>query len=182
LYTTNGSNPKNDGADYVVPFIVPRGARLLQVVADSSTIGICSDILSVEIPDQLDVKQELNINKLKELTLNRKISATNAVETYALLDLYKNHNAMYSEVKLGLQERGNDNNFVELLCGGKDVTCSSESILAVIRDFKVKLMNDVDIDIQIEAKKSIFKTGQDFEDWVTERKEELNDYFEKVQQ
>ncbi|QHQ63291.1 DUF499 domain-containing protein [Anaerocolumna sedimenticola] len=171
LYTTNGSNPKNEGANYVLPFIIPRGARLLQVVADSSTIGICSEILSTEIPDQLDDKQELIINKLTEVTLIRKISATNAVETYALLDLYRNHNALFSEVKLGIQERGNDNNFVELLCGGKDVTCSSESILAVIRDFKVKLMNDVDIDIQIETKNQSSKLDKILKiGWLNVRK------------
>ena len=181
-YTTDGSNPKSDGADYVTPFSIPQGARKLQAIAENSVIGTCSQLLEVDINYESENKKELQIDKTKCLKLLKKISASNAVETYDLIGLYKKHNVAFKGVKLDVQEKKDFNNYIELMYGGNNVECDSDTLLTLITDFKEKLMAGVDIDIQMEVKVSIFKTGQDFEDWVAERKEEINDYFGKIQQ
>jgi len=181
-YTTDGSNPKADGAKYIEEFTINEDSRILQAIAVNERLGIYGELLNVNIASAAKEKENIEIKKDKQLVLAKKIDNYNSAETYKALESYEKHNATLKSASVNIQQKGGGSNWLELSFEGKEVSGDPRKINEVIDQIKQKLMHDVDTDVTLNVKKIDFKTGQDFEDWVAERQEEIKDYSGKISQ
>ena len=175
-YTTDGSNPKEYGGIYDGEIIVPKNCTYVLAVAEAQ--GIYSNVLQIKI----DWKSNygITIDKNKPLKLNKRCRTDDTRETYSELELLKKHNAELSDVIITLYKSDDvsgEKGWVELTVD-KSLKIKIDNIEKSIDSVRNNFMPEGKVNISLEYGTAIFATGQDFLDWVAEKKKSLQDFKE----
>jgi hypothetical protein len=175
-YTTDGSNPKEYGGIYDGEIIVPKGCTYVLAVAEAQ--DIYSDILEVKIDWESNHNIIIDVNK--PLKLHRRCKTSDTAETYEELNLLKKHNVEISDVIVTLFKvdyTDSEKGWVELTVD-KSLKVGIDRIENSIDAVRSNFMPEGKVNISLEYGTAIFATGQDFLDWVTEKKKSLQDFKE----
>lgn len=172
-YTTDGSNPKTDGATYIEPFVIPNGSKILQAITYNSNYDLYGELLQVSIPDDDD--DTFTIDKQAPLTLSRKFSFSNSKAAYDALEGFQSKNVTLNGIELNVQSKNSDQ-WIDVSCDKDNTLFTSQKIKDLIDTIRSNFMSGVDTDVVLSVKKIHFNTGEDFEDWVASRKEEIKGY------
>ncbi|ANX00038.1 glycosyl transferase [Thermoclostridium stercorarium subsp. thermolacticum DSM 2910] len=175
-YTTDGSNPKEYGGIYDGEIIVPKNCTYVLAVAENQ--GIYSEVLQIKI----DWKSSygITIDKNKPLKLDKRCRTDDTRETYSELELLKKHNAEISDVIITLYKSDDvsgEKGWVELTVD-KSLKIKIDNIEKSIDSVRNNFMPEGKVNISLEYGTAIFATGQDFLDWVAEKKKSLQDFKE----
>jgi len=175
-YTTDGSNPKEYGGIYDGEIIVPKNCTYVLAVAENQ--GIYSEVLQIKI----DWKSNygITIDKNKPLKLDKRCRTDDTRETYSELELLKKHNAEISDVIITLYKSDDvsgEKGWVELTVD-KSLKIKIDNIEKSIDSVRNNFMPEGKVNISLEYGTAIFATGQDFLDWVAEKKKSLQDFKE----
>ena len=175
-YTTDGSNPKEYGGIYDGEITVPKNCTYVLAVAEAQ--GIYSNVLQIKI----DWKSNygITIDKNKPLKLNKRCRTDDTRETYSELELLKKHNAELSDVIVTLYKSDDvsgEKGWVELTVD-KSLKIKIDNIEKSIDSVRDNFMPEDKVNISLEYGTAIFATGQDFLDWVAEKKKSLQDFKE----
>lgn len=175
-YTTDGSNPKEYGGIYDGEITVPKNCTYVLAVAEAQ--GIYSNVLQIKI----DWKSNygITIDKNKPLKLNKRCRTDDTRETYSELELLKKHNAELSDVIVTLYKSDDvsgEKGWVELTVD-KSLKIKIDNIEKSIDSVRNNFMPEGKVNISLEYGTAIFATGQDFLDWVAEKKKSLQDFKE----
>ncbi len=105
LYTTDGSDPKENGAIYAGDFIIPKETRFVLAIAEKK--GIYSEKL--DIPINWNKPEGFKIDKVKPLTYQKRgmYKTNNNKSTYEELSLFEKHGATFAEVFLNFSFKVN---------------------------------------------------------------------------
>lgn len=85
-YSTDGSNPSQNGGTYSEPFVVPTGSKFVQAVASKS--GIQSETLRVSVPIE---PEKLVVDVTKPYNWERLFAKDSTMEAYEFLALCRKH-------------------------------------------------------------------------------------------
>ncbi len=164
-YTTDGSDPKLNGARYLEPFAVPRGAPLVQVYAERD--GISSEVLRV--PLDWERNEDVKVDPHLPARLTRKHKITSTQETYIWLETL----ARFKGEVLGLTLTiGGDANAPEWL---ELTAAETKPILPAQIKEALEVLRRIQAAGQVALQTSAlyFPTGQELLDWVAESHMEL---------
>ncbi len=183
-YTTDGSNPKTDGAVYIEPFEVPKAKQssVLQAVAHNSKYDLYGEALTVMLPKQnQDEEEAFVIADDKPLTLVKRLNPGNSRDVYQLLTDLKTLDVKLSGVNFTIDDKKRSR-FVDFSFDKDKTTATPDQISTVIELLREEFMSDVDSNVIMNIDRIEFPTGQKFKDWVATRKEQIMKYKDDVRQ
>lgn len=174
-YTTDGSNPKEHGGIYHSEFVVPKDTTYVLAVAEAD--GIFSDVLTFKI----DQAKDFTVDKSKPLTLFKKQKTNDTSETYKELALLKKHQVQISDVFITfykIKESNIDKSWIELTLDSS-TRVEIERLEDSMDNIRNNFMSEGRINISVEYNVAVFASGQNFLDWVAEKKMELKEFAEQ---
>jgi hypothetical protein len=177
-YTTDGSNPKESGGVYEESFIIPEGAKFIQAIAFNESLGVYSDVLQIEVKEK-----KFEIDKEKPVHLIEPIVSNNTTETFNVIEKLSKYDLSVSGVTIGITEKGSGSNtgFIELTMGDFDIK-KPENLVEELKGLIDKFFDDKSFETHITINKVIFDSGQVFEEWVSDNKEIIEQYKNKIVQ
>lgn len=176
-YTTDGSNPKEHGGVYHSEIIVPKNSTYVLAVAEADEIY--SEVLTIKI--DRENKETLSVDKQKPLKLYKKYKTNDTAETYKELALLKKHKAQISEVFITfyrIDENNNDKGWIEISVDSS-TRVDIEKLENSMDNVRSNFMSEGRVNISLEYNVTRFETGQNFLDWVAEKKKALKDFNEQ---
>ncbi|MEZ0535772.1 DUF499 domain-containing protein [Caldicellulosiruptoraceae bacterium PP1] len=168
-YTFDGSNPKDYGIECNGQIEVPDDKSLVLVVAEAE--GEFSEVVSIKV----DIDENIIIDKQKPIKVTRKIKTNDTKETYEEMNLLKKHNAKISDVTIALFKTGDDNGWLEIMIGNS-VPVDIDKLESIIEQIRSNIMSESKVNINFEYSISKFNTGQDFLDYLADKKKTINDF------
>ncbi|GAV24832.1 glycosyl transferase [Carboxydothermus islandicus] len=173
-YTTDGSNPKENGGLYEDKIIVPKDVNLVLVVAEAD--GIYSDVLTIRI--QKSTESEVKVETAKPLTLNLKqrLQTSSIAETYAELEKFKRYQVKISDINLTIDLQNGNSSYADLVLSEK-IWLTAENIETLIDSLRQNIANEAEVkNIILKIKKLSFPSGQAFLDWVKDKEISLTKF------
>lgn len=178
LYSTDGSNPRESGGVYECDFIVPDGAKFIQAVAVNEALGIFSEPIQIEVKEQ-----EFEIDKKKQLKIIDTTIFSNAADTFKGLELLNQFNTSLSRLTLVVSDDSDrGKGYIQFMVGGEFTVNSPKKILDELNNIIKNLFEDKEFKVSLTINEIIFETGEDFERWVSSKKEKVEDYKGKIRQ
>lgn len=177
-YTTDGSNPKESGGVYEESFIIPEGAKFIQAIAFNESLGVYSDVMQIEVKEK-----KFEIDKEKPVHLIEPIVSNNTTETFNVIEKLSKYDLSVSGVTIGITEKGSGSNtgFIELTMGDFYIK-KPENLVEELKGLIDKFFDDKSFETHITINKVIFDSGQVFEEWVSDNKEIIEQYKNKILQ
>jgi hypothetical protein len=162
-YSTDGSDPKQNGGLYDAPLLVPKGTVLVLAVAEKN--GIVSDVHQRKITD--GTRPKIEIDRTKRAVLERSQNYVTKQESFEFLTRLKKFQVKAVGMRVEIQE--SENRWLDFSTAS-DLQISAEQLEVVITNLR-SLLPDGEITITSESLS--FETGQTLLDWVTDTKTEL---------
>jgi hypothetical protein len=177
-YTTDGSNPKESGGVYDGDFIIPEGAKYIQAIALNEELGIYSDIIQIEVKEK-----KFEINKEKPVRLIEPIVSNNTAETFEIIEKLSKYDLSLSGVTIGITEKGGGSTtgFIELTMGDFEIK-NPQNLETELKGLIDKFFAGKSFETHITINKVVFKNGGIFEQWVSDNKELIENYKDKILQ
>lgn len=163
-YTTDGSNPKDNGGSYDEPFVIPLNTVCVLAVAEKQ--GIVSEVLRVDIA--WDKKDDFTINPNVPVVWKREHRPTTTKESYEFLARLKKYQVIASGVKVFIS----GTNWLELAID-ENLTLDGDKIEEAVNYLRSLLS---DGEVEIDAPQLHFPTGQLLLDWVAEVRTQIHSY------
>lgn len=172
LYTTDGSEPKDNGAVFAGDFIIPRDTRFVLAIAEKK--GVYSDRL--EIPINWSRPEGLKIDKAKSLIYEKKgmFKTSNNKTTFEELGLFAKHGAAFRGTNLNFTFKLSDKELWSSVTFADDLVLTKEQIEAHIDFMRTSLNVDGTFETALQLDGVVFPSGQAFEDWMSEKQMELS--------
>ena len=170
-YTTDGSEPKDNGAVYVDDFILPKDTRFVLAIAVKD--GIYSDRL--QIPISWDKPEGLKIDKTKPLSYQKRalFKTNNNKTTYEEIELFKKYGVTLAEVFLNYTFQMNGKEYWSSVTFDSNFKLTVEQITAQITFMRESIQTDGDFETAIDIGAINFSSGQVFEDWMADKQMQL---------
>lgn len=175
-YTTDGSNPKENGGIYEGEIEIPDNTTIILAVAEGK------DIYSEQIQIKVE-KGQVNareIDKSRKLTLVKRLKFQDTKSTYEELNMLKKHNVSVSDVNIILfrNDISSSGGWIDLSMGN-DIVCKPDAIETVLDNIRNTLVQSGSVNISFEYSKAIFETGQNFLDYIADKKKTLTEFEER---
>ncbi|WP_018086521.1 DUF499 domain-containing protein [Desulfurispora thermophila] len=175
-YTTDGSNPKEYGGIYQSEIVVPQDCTYVLAVAEAE--GIYSETLQIKI--ERGKGKVISVDKEKPLRLYRHCKTNDTAETYRELDLLKKRHARISDVNV-VFFRGDGksgDSWIDLSLGSAMII-DADKLTNSMDSIRENFLCDGNVNISLEYGVVWFGSGQDFLDWVAEKKMSFSDFKEQ---
>lgn len=171
-YTTDGSNPKENGGVYYDEVEIPENTTFIQVVAEYN--GYYFDVETIKIDKK--EKSGVSIDNVKPLKLHRGINCNDTNTTYSDIKLLKKYNAKIKDITLQILKEGGEG-WIDLSIDSSTVV-DLENLEKTIDTLKTSFMNDNRTNITLEYNTTEFNKGEEFLDWVNEKGLSLSEFNE----
>ncbi len=175
-YTTDGSNPKEHGAVYVEPVLLPENCDTVCAIAESKKYNLTSEKLEIKIPKNSGPKVKLfdKISRDYPLTITKNEKLNSSQETYRCIDLFEKYCVKTSGNTIYI--KGNDNNEkwgqIEL---GTDVELNMQDLKKLIDVIRDQISNE-NINVSLRYTKAKFEKGSDFIRWTKDAEKDIESY------
>ncbi|QCX33277.1 DUF499 domain-containing protein [Caloramator sp. E03] len=175
-FTTDGSNPKENGGIYEGEVEIPDNAVYVIAIAEGK--GIYSEPIQIKIEKGAVNSRE--IDKTKKLTLIKTYMFQDTKSTYEEIGMLKKHGVQLCDVRLAIfkNDTSSKDGWIDLSMG-KGIICSAESVEGVLEGLRNSLIKEGSVNITFEYNKAIFETGQRFLDYIADKKKTLNEFEER---
>lgn len=178
LYTTDGSNPRESGGVYEGDFVIPEGSKFIQAIAVNERLGIYSEPIQIAVEERTFV-----IDKDKEVIIDEPTVYSNTQETFHSLEELQEFGASISGINLGISKKQSRlrNEYIDLTMGGFSIS-NPKIVLDQLEILRDTFFEGEETEINLTVNEIIFKSGRDFEKWISNRREKIEDYQEKIRQ
>ncbi len=164
-YTTDGTNPKTYGASYEGPFLVPKGTRYIQAVAERD--GILSNVESFAV--EWNNRQEFKIDPVKPASWARKMTMTSTQTSYEFLGRIIKHRACVIGGELTVTSGKDEECWLQFNFGDA-MKLDGGKLTATLNGLKEVLSDGV---VSVRANRLLFETGQGLLDFAAEVKTDV---------
>lgn len=171
-YTTDGSNPKENGGIYYDEVIIPEDATFIQTIAEYN--GEYFDLQTIKVDKKK--KSGINVDSSKPLKLYRGFKCNDTNTTYLDIKLLKKFNATIKDIELQILNDGRDG-WIDLSVDSSTVV-DLEKLEKTIDTLKTSFMSENRTNITLEYNIVEFNKGEEFLDWVNERGLSLSEFNE----
>ena len=170
-YTTDGTDPKENGAVYANDFILPKDTRFVLAIAEKN--GIYSEKL--QIPINWNKPEGLKIDKAKPLSYQKRgwFKTNNNKSTHEELDIFQKHNAKLSEVMLNFTFEINGKEYWSSVTYDSNFKLNIDQIKNQINFMRESITADSNFETALEIGSINFASGQIFEDWMADKQMQL---------
>ncbi|TGK06545.1 DUF499 domain-containing protein [Leptospira fletcheri] len=159
-YTTDGSDPRELGGEYVEPFPVTKKSRIL---AWAEKDGVESDkLLSFDVEPGEDARAYIRPKDPLTWTKGHSLNSTEQVFTF-LSDL-KKAEATASKIRLYVHERKSQERFADLSLG-EEITLKAEALEGIVEDY-IRLIHLENSQVVLSVGNLNFNSGESFEFFV----------------
>lgn len=176
-YTTDGSEPKENGAIYDGAFIVPSDCAFIRVVTllNGRQIGT-KDIAPMPIDNATEVVQTIDDEKPLSYKLVSPRKCVDTAETYAELDkMAKAAGVVMRGITVEINEKGNKDNYIEFVTGAiGTATYDPETLKATIDIIREMAFNQSEVDMKLSYKSIICQNGKAFKRWIDTMGRDMN--------
>jgi hypothetical protein len=171
LYTTDGSEPKSNGAVYAGDFIIPQDTRFVLAIAEKK--GIFSDKL--EIPIDQGSSEGLKIDPEKLLAYEKRglFKTTNNKNTFEELNTFHMFGAKIKGVVINFEFRIGGRDFWSSVSFDENLVLDKETIENHIEFMRNSLGENESFESSLQIIRIDFLSGQFFKDWIAEKKMQL---------
>lgn len=173
-YTTDGSDPKENGGIYDGEFSIPTNAAFVNIIAENEGEYFAGDSIKIDKKKQ----KGLTVDTTKSLTLFRTIRSADTNDTYDNLNMLKKHAEALADVRIILfkmDEKNSENGFIELTIDTK-IKITPDQVENTINDLKNSYIINARANIEFECSNITFKSGQSFYDWANDKKLSLSEF------
>lgn len=173
-YTTDGSDPKENGGIYDGEFVIPANTTFVQAVAEYDGGYFAPQSIRIDSKK----KKELIIDKTRPLIVRRSFKAKDTKESYDNIEAFKKYSDTLRDVRIvlfKLDDKGNDSGYIELNIDTKIAT-KPEMVEIAIDNLKDSFITNGRANIEFECGSASFKTGQDFYDFANEKQISLSEF------
>lgn len=159
-YTTDGSDPMNQGGIYDGPITIPDNVKYVLAIAEKK--GIQSKKLTIRVPAD---PSSVEIDKDKVTTWRKRIKSDSTADTFKWLKSIRKHNVKLSEIHISV----NGQHWVSLDFDER-LILNHEKLEKTLEFIQTNLLEEGEV--TIEAGRLHFDSGQQFIDYVEEEKVE----------
>lgn len=159
-YTTDGSDPLNQGGIYDGPVTIPDDVKYVLAIAEKK--GIQSEKLTIRVPAD---PSSVEIDKEKAAVWKRRIKSDSTADTFKWLKTIRKHNVKLSELTISVD--GTDWITLDF---NPEYILDYGKIEKTLEFIQTNLLDDGEV--TIEAGRLHFDTGQQLIDYVEEEKVE----------
>ena len=172
LYTTDGSDPKENGAVFAGDFIIPKDSRFVLAIAEKK--GVYSDKL--DIPINWSKPEGFKIDKTKPLTYQKRgmYKTNNNKSTYEELNLFHKHKATFAEVFLNFAFKINGKEYWSSVNFDPSLYLTKDQMEAHIDFMRTSMNANSEFETSLQLGGILFPSGQAFEDWMAEKQMQLS--------
>lgn len=171
-YTTDGSNPKENGGIYYDEVTIPEDTTFIQTIAEYN--GEYFDLQTIKVDKKK--KSGINVDSSKPLKLYRGFKCNDTNTTYLDIKLLKKFNATIKDIELQILNDGGDG-WIDLSVDSSTVV-DLEKLEKTIDTLKTSFMSENRTNITLEYNIVEFNKGEEFLDWVNERGLSLSEFNE----
>jgi len=164
-YTTDGSEPKENGGVYKEPIIITGNAKFIQAVAINEKYGISSEILQYKVKNA-----KITVEKNKPVKVTESLRPNGTKYTYEALDFLKETNASIGKAQLVINGRGNSAFSITLMIDNMELE-DMDIIENELKNITNNFIQDKKHDLTAVLDEIKFKNGSDFLKWL-----EKNDF------
>ena len=173
-YTTDGSNPKENGCIYEGEFIIPEGTTFVQFVAEYKGKYFTVDSIKIEKKKAIGI----NVDNDKKLTVLKYFSRVDTNATYEDIKSLRKVNAKVRDVVLRIENDNEDGDrWLELSLDNKTIV-DLEKLEVIIDTLKSSFMEGNKSNIIFEYNIIEFDKGENFLEWIDEKKLSLSEFKE----
>ncbi len=173
-YTTDGSNPKENGIPYNGEFVVPKGTLYILVVwlydgieVDRKNIKPAES--GTSLFERIDGKKPLTY------TMRRSKQCSDTQQTFAEFDnLRKVEGIMVYGANAAVFDLHNMDAYVEITTSPR-MPYSADDIRKTIETLRDTGFNRKDTNISFEYSGMSFRTGEDFKEWIDLTRQDMNE-------
>lgn len=178
LYTTDGSNPRENGGVYDGEIEIPEGTKFVQAIAVNEELGIYSEPIQIEMKEK-----QFKIKKDDPLSIIEPTFYNSTKECFQALEELEEFKASLSDINLGISSSDNNmlDEYIDIAMGGFKIDRP--------KDLEIYLKNTIDsffdsktFEVNLTINKISFEKGSDFEKWVSSRRENIDNYKGKIRQ
>lgn len=167
-YTTDGSNPKQDGIPYQHEFKAPDNTSHILVVAEYDNEYIADQTFKYTKDSH-----KIEIDMQKPLTLTYPLKTQDSQETYDHINALKEFSETLYDVNIVIYIK-DKKGFIDLTLDDT-IAVKAHTIEESIDNIKSLFIPSANTNIQMELRKIRFKTGQAFYDWLNKNNLNLKD-------
>ncbi|MDM0891911.1 FN3 associated domain-containing protein [Clostridium perfringens] len=171
-YTTDGSNPKENGGIYDGEFLVPEGTNFVQFVAEYK--GKYFTVDSIKIDKEKTIK--INIDKDRKITIYKYFNRVDTKSTYDDIKALRKVNAKVRDVVLKL-ENNDEDRWLELSLDNKTIV-GLDKLENTIDILKSSFIEGNKTNITFEYNIIDFDKGENFLEWINEKGLSLSEFKE----
>ncbi len=172
-YTTDGSNPKENGGLYLGEIVLPKNCKFVRTVVTYKgrvveekdiTITEASGDYVLKIKDDLPLEYEWNIQK----------KCRDTESTYDELNkLKKLEGSFIRHFTVVISEKENNSNYIEMSTA--KVPYDADNLQATIDLIRDTAFKDKDVTVEFDYKTILFVTGLQFKNWIEINKYDLQE-------
>lgn len=168
-YTTDGSNPKENGGIYLGEIPLPNNCKFVRTVVTYKdriaeekdiTISEPDEVYTLKIKDSLPLEYELN---------NQKKCQDTAASYEELEELKKLEGLFIRHFTVVISEKENNSNYIEISTAR--VPYDADNLQATVDLIRDTAFKNKDVTVEFDYKTLLFVSGQQFKNWI-----EINKY------
>lgn len=171
-YTTDGSDPVKSGALFADDFIIPQDTRFVLAVAEKD--GVFSEKLQISIdwatPEGLKIKRD------RSLIFEKKgmYRSDNKKSIYEELEQFSRYGTVFSEVVLDFTFTLENRNYWSAVNFDSTLQLDKDQIIPQIDFMRTIMRAEGQFEAVLKIGRIHFPSGKAFEDWLAEKKLQLN--------
>lgn len=163
-YTTDGSEPKDNGGVYYEEFSIPANCRFIRIAQLYHDKLINSKDVQIEKANAPKTEKKIDEERPLVFTYNVKRNFADTEETYRELDvLEKIPGLIISNVNAYIYEKADQNKYVELQTSLDYEPDTFKAMIDLVRETS---FSGKDINITFSYKQLHFSEGRQFNNWV----------------
>jgi len=159
-YTTDGSDPVENGGVYKEPIIIPDDSKYIQAVAINKKYNISSEILVYEVKST-----KVTVDKNKPVEVTKPLRPHGTKFTYEAIEILEETNASIGKVQLIINGRGNPGLSITLMIDNLEID-NMNIIEEELKNITNNFVQEKKYDITAVIEKIKFKEGRDFLKWL----------------
>lgn len=170
-YTTDGSNPKENGGLYLGEILLPANCKFVRtVVTYKDRIVEEKDIAIAETPGDYELKIKDNQPLEYEWNLLKKCKDTES--TYDGLNRFKKLEGLFiRNFTVVISEKENSSNYLEI--SAAKVPFDADNLQATIDLIRDTAFKNIEVTVEFDYKTILFITGLQFKNWIEMNKYDL---------
>ena len=171
-YTTDGSEPKENGGIYTGEIVLPKDCKFVRTATFYNGQLIETKDIAVETSGGAAVQKKIDENKTVLLRWHKMRKFEDTENAYREMEALSKIESLF--LKGGsayIYEKGNEDNYIEYTANIPYLPGDLQSIIDLIRETNFKNRESV---VTFEYKEMMFIKGADFIDWVNRMKMDLD--------